>query len=542
MKKTVYISIWSALIAVFGTSCADVTDINPPDRFSPATIWSTTTTADVYATGFYALFRDEAELYKGGYTPWMSDAFSDILKSTSWDQYNHPYNNTLLRATAFNSTGAGALDAWGHYDRIRRQNEFLRDAHYGEKFGADWIGIRIAEVRFCRAYAYYLLCRVYGGVILRTEVDGPEQNDKARSTEADCWKFIIDELQAAAAVLPVSWDEANFGRATKQAAYALLSRVALHAEAWDVAAQAAEDCKTHGGKLDTSGYANVFSSSVRNVELCFAVDFKAGQIIHHADTNFRPSGDGATSGKTITSSFVPTGELADAYEMADGTPFGWSTHGSDPYAGREPRFYATILYNGAEWEGRTIESFVGGKDGFKEYVNSGSAATTVSGYYFRKYLREGDTGWIASNSTQYWILVRYAEVLLNKAEALAQQGDLPGALAALNEVRARVGLPARGTTGKDQFMEYLRHERVVELAGEGQRYWDLRRWRLAVDVINDKTAHGVKITKVGDTFNYEQVEIDGGEKRIFLDRYYRLAIPESERSKNKLCTNNEGWI
>ena len=414
---------------------------------------------------------------------------------------------------------------------------------------------RIAEVRFCRAYAYYLLCRVYGGVILRTEVDGPEQNDKARSTEADCWDFIIEELKDLAPQLPQgnktengdNWDDANYGRATQQAAYGLLSRVALFAERWDVAAQAARDVEKCGGALDLTGYANVFNGDLKsNKEILFGVDFEQDVITHRYDAYVRPSGDAKALGTSaLYSIYFPTSELADSYEMADGTPFSWETHGSDPYTGREPRFYATILYNGASWMGRTIESYVGGADGFKEYENSKSANTTVTGYYLRKYLKDGDKSWITAYSAQTCILIRYAEVLLNKAEALAELSwdqNSVEALQALNDVRGRVGLPSRQTASKEEFMEFVRHERMVELAGEGFRYWDLRRWRLAEEVINGKNVHGVKITKTDSGFNYEHVDADNGNKRIFYDRYYHFAIPESERSKNPLCDNNQGWV
>lgn len=565
MKKIIFITIQCAATALFG-ACSDVLDITPSDRFSPSTVWSTQTTTDSYVNGFYAVFRDNAEFYNSGaYGPWLSDAFSDILKSTSWDMFNHPYNKSLLQMTAFNSQSAGAFECWdGHYTRIRRQNEFLRDAPtYGAKFNVDddndpstptWIEIREAEVRFCRAYTYYLLCRVYGGVILRTEVDGPAENDKARALEAECWNFIITELQEAAKILPTSWDSSNLGRATKKAAYALLSRVALYAQKWDVAVQAARDTETAGGQLDMSNptdyvkrYTNIFTSNVGNVEICFGVNFSASIIGHYYDAYMRPSGD--KYGTNVYSVIVPTGELADSYEMADGTPFSWATYGAAPYMSREPRFYSTILYNDADWMGRKIQSYVGGTDGFTAYVNAGSANTTVTGYYLRKFLKDGDKAWVtAGKSSQYWILIRYAEVLLNKAEALAQlnwTANSVEALQALNEVRGRVGLPARNAASKDIFMEYVRHERIVELAGEGLRYWDLRRWELAEDVINDKSAHGVKITKTGsdpDTYTYEQVEVDAGNKRIFYDRYYKFAIPETERSKNKLCDNNKGWI
>lgn len=554
MKKTILTMGLAA--ALCGTSCSDVIDLNPGDRFSPATVWSSTTTVDSYVLGLYSIFSSSCEFYGTG-SPNLTDAYSDILKSGSWDQYNHSYNRSLFQESAFNSTSAGAFECWStHYERIRRENEFLRDApKYREKFGEKWMDTRIAEVRFCRAYAYYLLCRVYGGVILRTEVDGPEQNDKARSTEADCWDFIIEELKDLAPQLPQgnktengdNWDDANYGRATQQAAYGLLSRVALFAERWDVAAQAARDVEKCGGALDLTGYANVFNGDLKsNKEILFGVDFEQDVITHRYDAYVRPSGDAKALGTSaLYSVFFPTSELADSYEMADGTPFSWETHGSDPYTGREPRFYATILYNGASWMGRTIESYVGGADGFKEYENSKSANTTVTGYYLRKYLKDGDKSWITAYSAQTCILIRYAEVLLNKAEALAELSwdqNSVEALQALNDVRGRVGLPSRQTASKEEFMEFVRHERMVELAGEGFRYWDLRRWKLAEEVINGKNVHGVKITKTDSGFNYEHVDADNGNKRIFYDRYYHFSIPESERSKNPLCDNNQGWV
>lgn len=554
MKKTILTMGLAA--ALCGTSCSDVIDLNPGDRFSPATVWSSTTTVDSYVLGLYSIFSSSCEFYGTG-SPKLSDAYSDILKCGDWDQYSTSFNKSLFQESAFNSTSAGAFECWSsHYERIRRENEFLRDApQYRKKFGEKWMDTRIAEVRFCRAYAYYLLCRVYGGVILRTEVDGPEQNDKARSTEADCWDFIIEELKDLAPQLPQgnktengdNWDDANYGRATQQAAYGLLSRVALFAERWDVAAQAARDVEKCGGALDLTGYANVFNGDLKsNKEILFGVDFEQDVITHRYDAYVRPSGDAKALGTSaLYSIYFPTSELADSYEMADGTPFSWETHGSDPYTGREPRFYATILYNGASWMGRTIESYVGGADGFKEYENSKSANTTVTGYYLRKYLKDGDKSWITAYSAQTCILIRYAEVLLNKAEALAELSwdqNSVEALQALNDVRGRVGLPSRQTASKEEFMEFVRHERMVELAGEGFRYWDLRRWKLAEEVINGKNVHGVKITKTDSGFNYEHVDADNGNKRIFYDRYYHFAIPESERSKNPLCDNNQGWV
>jgi len=310
-----------------------------------------------------------------------------------------------------------------------------------------------------------------------------------------------------------------------------------------LAVEAAKNTKTAGAKLITSSYANVFTTPLEsNSEVLFAVSF-ADPIVHGFDRYYRPSGD-----EDVYSAASPTSELVDSYEMADGTPFSWSTHGTDPYSGREPRFYASILYNGASWEGRTIESYAGGADGLIEWKPAGATTSTVTGYYMRKYLQEGND-YLKNQSTQFDVVIRYAEVLLNLAEALAEQNfslNKTTALATLNEVRNRVGLPGitEAQAGdKDSFMSFVRHERMVELAFEGFRYWDLRRWRLAVSVINGKTAHGVKITKNPDhTFRYDKIDCDGGLTRYFDSKYYLMSIPESERLNNSLIgDNNPGW-
>ena len=173
---------------------------------------------------------------------------------------------------------------------------------------------------------------------------------------------------------------------------------------------------------------------------------------------------------------------------------------------------------------------------------------SISTTTLRKYLQEGYSDYITKHSYQYDVVLRYAEVLLNKAEAYAQLNYdqyKNEALEALNEVRNRVNLPDKTTTDapdKESFMKLLRKERCVELAGEGFRYWDLRRWKLAENIINGQNAHGIKITKNDDsTFSYEKVECDGGTPRIFLEKYYYFSLPTSETANNKLCENNPYW-
>lgn len=141
-------------------------------------------------------------------------------------------------------------------------------------------------------------------------------------------------------------------------------------------------------------------------------------------------------------------------------------------------------------------------------------------------------------------VMRYAEILLNQAEALANvdfAANKAKALDCVNKVRARVNLPAKDAANLEDFMKIIREERAKELVGEGFRFWDLRRWRLAEATLNGTMMHGVKITKSGDTFNYEVVDCDAGSNRIYPERYNYFSIPLSERSNNSACTNNPNW-
>lgn len=567
-NRSIILIITIAILGFYLSSCVeDVLDIDDTKNLSDLAIWSTEGAAEMYITAVYKTFTDVSQVANSRHQ--FFDSYSDIMKSTSWDIYGHPYNKSLLQASAFTTGSAGAFECWSHVynDRIRRANVLLTEIkRYGvEKFGEEWSNVRMAEVRFARAFSYYRLIRVYGGVILRTDIsgtnggvdDGAYQEDihRARATESESWDFVIKELLWAAEHLPEQWPDKWDGRATKKAAYGLLSRMALYAGEWQTTINAAQKVKELGGAL-APDYAKVFQvdgGQDNTSEILFSLNFLSGSVTHHFDGYNRPFGDRAVHNTSaIYAEHVPTGDLADLYEFSDGTPFSWESYQdqyADPYTNREPRFHATILYNGSQWEGREIQTYIGGSDGFVAFEQSVSTgAHTCTGYYLRKYLQEGNTDFVTKGSYQYDAVLRYAEVLLNKAEAYAQldyatyQSE---ALSALNEVRARVGLPpikATDAPNKDAFMAFLRKERCVELAGEGFRYWDLRRWKLAENVINDKNAHGVKITKNEDnTLTYEKVTVDGGSKRIFLEKYYYFSLPTSETANNNLCENNPYW-
>ncbi|WP_071145501.1 RagB/SusD family nutrient uptake outer membrane protein [Bacteroides ihuae] len=562
-KRTVRILIGAVAFCLGVTSC-DVLDLNDTTVLSDLAVWDTESATEMYITAAYKTFTDVSQVANSRSVYY--DSYSDLMKSTAWDLYSHQYNKALLQTSAFTTGSAGAFECWNDvYGRIRRANVLLDEiTRYGvSRYGEDWCNIRRAEVRLCRAFSYYRLIRVYGGVVLRTETSGTNGVDdgsyeadinRKRATEAESWDFVIKELQWAGEHLPESWAASWEGRATQKTAYGLISRMALFAGQWQVAIDAANKVKSLGGEL-AKDYAKVFQvdgGQDNSKEILFALYYLKGSVTHNYDRYNRPFGDNAVYNTQVYAEHVPTAELADLYEFKDGTEFQWNTYAenhADPYVDREPRFQATVMYNGCKWEGRTIQTYVGGSDGFTAFTQSGSTnGHTCTGYYLRKYLQENNSTFVTDYSWQYDAVLRYAEVLLNKAEAYAQldyDKYSAEALGALNEVRKRVGLPEKTLTDasdKDSFMALLRKERCVELAGEGFRYWDLRRWKLAENVVNGQNAHGVKITKANDgTFSYEKLACDGGSPRIFLEKYYYFSLPTSETANNKLCENNPYW-
>ena len=547
MKKYIFIVIAAACLTACSDWINDALDIDPSDRYSVASVWSTEGNVDQYLLGLYSYVKENhgtvgCDSNQSAY--W--DAYSDIIKSNSWNQYNHPYNTAFLQ-NSFSGESAGVFECWSDsYTRIRRCNEFLRDAPvYGAKHGETFVKSRMAEMKCLRAYIYLRLMKIYGKCIIRDAVDGPDQNDKALATPDEVWDFIEADLRDAGSNIRA---EQPRGRITRAFAWGLLSSAALYAQRWDLAIEAADSCEAYGGTLDPS-YANVFAD-IDSPEHLLTFEFVQNKLTHRGDVFFRPSGDGAEGGlhpgANVYAVFNPTSELVDSYEMADGTPFSWDANGADPYSGREERFYASILYNGAPWEGRTIETYEGGKDKIVEFNISGAALTTVTGYYLRKFITEGQTGWEKYGSDHFGIVMRFAEVVLNKAEAYAQKGDFVNANLQLNRIRQRVHLPDKSGADLATVMADIKHERMVELAGEGQRFWDLRRWKDAVDVINQKNFHGCWITKnPDDSFTYKQVSCDGaGMIHTFLPSYYAFALPTSEINNNNLISpsdNNPGW-
>ena len=502
------------------------------NSYTDAVPWSSEKNLELYLNKFYPLIGQS--YYSDAIN---DDAFSDVLKMNS----STADANLIATGSTTISANSNILGNWNWaYEGIRDCNEFLDGlSKYGNNLPKDVTKRAEAEVLFFRAYVSFSLARNHGGSFIIYD-KLPEGKEKAMSTPEECWNFIANDLDSAAKYLPIHVDISKQGKLTKGAALAFKARCMLYAKRWNDASEAAKAVMDLGIYDLHPNYADLFTfkrtDGRSNKESILEFGFTSPDFGYSFDYFYCPPGD---KGYAKVS---PTEELVSSYQMADGSNFSWDNpeQAANPYNGREQRFYASILYNGANWKGRTVETYVGGLDGYGL-----GGGTTRTGYYLRKLFDESrktqDVGFVPGELTYY--AIHYSEVLLIYAEAMAEQENLDEALNALNKIRVRAGftLPLTASS-KSEFMSLLRHERMIELAFEGHRYWDLRRWKLSTIVLNNMHCTGIKITKnIDATFTYERVDCDGGKTRIFPEKYYRFPIPLTEIQRNPLCEQFNEW-
>jgi hypothetical protein len=424
------------------------------------------------------------------------------------------------------------------------------------------------EARFLRAYFYFNLVRQYGDVpLVKEELPTENLNALSRTSYKEVIDYIVSECDDIIPKLPTDYTAlgefqitpAQNGRVTKMAAMALKARALLYAasplfndsndnQLWYKAAKATKElldvCQENGRKLDV--YTKIWGSDNWQGNEAILVR----RIVSNSNTlesrNFPVGVDHGNSGN------CPTQNMVDAYQMKETGKF-WNEAGSgydplNPYDGRDPRFGMCIVKNGdTSWPGynkTAIQTYFGGVNG--EPI----AGATPTGYYLKKLL----DGTLANNSGSLsssrhcFLIYRLGEFYLNYAEALFRHlgsSDATSdefnmsALEAVNIVRARTGVdmpPFQSGMSNDEFWRQYTNERMVELAFEGFRFWDVRRWKEADKYF--KNISQMKITKNSDnTYNYERKELS----RQWEDKMYFFPIPQDERMKNPNLIQNTGW-
>lgn len=545
------------LIGLILPGCNKFLDMNPTDRLSDKMVWQNAESVELYVNGFYPYINIYGAFGDGDSKVGLTEGLTETLKYGSMTPGTHVgFANIVAYADGGMSapTAAFHLGMWDDlYTRIRRVNEFLFGLHkYGTNLDEATKTRFDAEARFFRGFLYFQLIKRSGDVILYDEDLSKISKTKALSTESQGWEMVQADLDFAAKNLPKIWTGANTGRVSKGAAFAMQSRAMLYAKKWQVAKDAADSVINLGiydlPKANTvADYQKVFkSASTGNKESILEFNYmQNGGPTHNFNKLFTPGGDVPGVGGRAT----PTQEMVESYEKASGGFPSWTawhnTNGTTvtpPYAELEVRFHATILYNGATWKGRAIETYVNGKDGyasFKDDPNPSGRSTT--GYYLRKLVDENHIDLNSQASTQTWVSIRMAEVYLNRAEAAFMLNNFPQANADVRKIRERVNLPYSDKSGSE-LMDAIRQERKVELAYEGHLYWDMRRWKLAHIKYNGpgSRVHGLKIVKEGAILTWFYVDCDK-QDRSFQQKMYRIPMPESELMNNTAVQQYPEW-
>ncbi|MCE7055987.1 RagB/SusD family nutrient uptake outer membrane protein [Algoriphagus sp. AGSA1] len=617
MKRNIkYLTIAFAASLTIASCNSDFLNTDPLGEVSESAVWTDPALAEAFVTGIYQGFGN------GGFDEQMLASLTDEAIFT------HPGRGiTTVTEARVNSADLGWVNgtySWGNmYSYIRRANiaiEELSEPQFSNEGGiADRL---LGEAKFMRAYYYHQLARYFGGVPLvdRPYGLGEDTYEQPRATWEETVNFIIADLDEAATLL--AGKSMGEGRASELAALALKSRVLLYAasdlhdgptatansptlasysdldlvaytggnrnERWQKAQAAAKAVldKTSGNLYGLSepvpheeGIQNYINNSLsRNggeQELILARYF----INMKQENGGRQGLYNGPNGYNNWAGNSPVQLLVDDYEMMDGTEFDWSNsaHASAPYENRDARFYASILYDGAQWKPRATANQPRDplgqiQTGTYEVTTSSGAKEThfgldtrnspiedwngsYTGYYVRKFI-DPDPAIVDQNTWQEvpWPIIRFTEVVLNYVEASLELGQEDEARNWLNQIRFRVGQPAITDTGEALVARY-RNERRIEMAYEEQRYHDARRWMIAEETLGRK-ADIINITgtlKPGQTLStyrydpeiynyvYKVQPIDPGkENRTWLDKMYYVPIHRDEINRNANLIQNPG--
>jgi len=573
MKKAV---IYIMLIMTF-VSCTDILDLTPKDSLSDADFWKNEAAIQGYVDYAYHMLNEytATNVKDGRAMSWghyRAEAIDEAHAHILWGGGLEITDNKLTPSST------SSIGSWyDNYQIIQHINIFF-DYYEKGKFSvsATKVNLWLAEMHFIRAYCYNQMIKAYGGVVItKKPFTSDDPVDQVRASYDECVAYILEEITESLKGLPTV--EAVAGRLSRGAALGLKAKVLLHAASplhnptndkakWTAAAEAAKaviDLPQYR-LYNPVDYRNIFfhKKSQGNTEIILSKHSRAnaGELFfwfNFPSTLFGPPSFGGWG------LAAPIQDFVDAFQMADGTPYDRTKHGAAPYQNREKRFYASILYDGAEYS-RTMPrvpdaSVVGYKveTGIYKYKDATGAIKTRqgydrkggvlqeinnytrTGYYCHKYVRDDVTTKYNVGEPVQMIVMRLTEFYLIYAECLVNLGRGTEARVYLLPIRQRVGLPDASLPAVVTMKEVMQEMRT-ELCFEGQRFFDVRRWKIldqafkdayGVDVTNDQT-----VTPNTATYTYFKVQT-----RTYNEKLYYMPIPQSEINKNPKLVQNPGY-
>ncbi len=521
--------IMSGLLLVAGLAACkkDALDKQPLDASSGTTYWKNETNAVQAVNNIYR--------YMGDFTDriFLSCATDDSYSWSNWPSDVQYAGN----GSATSSTGTFGHYWNNFYTMIGAANNVLDNINKVNGMSPEMKNRLVGESRFLRAYAYQQLIGMYGDVPLVTHVQAVEEFNVPRTPKADVATFIVKELDTIADFLPVTYAAADAGRVTKGAVLALKARTYLYQGDWANAAAAAQAVMNSGTYTIDNDYLSLFNGTNKNSSEIIL----SGRYLENTYANATATWVG---GPTLGGwgQVVPLQSLIDDYECIDGNTREKSPlyDSSKPFENRDPRLKLTVVVPGSTVNGKNIDV---SKPGSIDALGQNNASFT--GYYYKKYIPAVIAGTWENNSANDIVLLRYAEVLLTYAEAKIEAGQIDQSVYdAINKVRARNGVNMPAVTAAKasspaELRTIIRRERHVEFPLEDNRFFDIRRWKIAEQVMTGN-AYGIL-----NNFNSSRADFGQHvlvEKRNFNPaRDYVWAIPQNEVDLNKALVQNPGW-
>lgn len=587
MKKLLILSI--GMLFLF-EACNKPLDLVPLDQITSASLWKDPNLMQAYVNNIYI------GLGLGEFN--STSGLSDLSDESMWTNGAKAITQSTITSSNLDVFGGSRFNylEWGYlYGYIQKCNVFLKNTDGWSGSDPSLVSSMRGEVYFLRGYFYQNLMRSYGGVPLISQVYTLSDSfDVARASFAQTINFIVNDADSAAALLPLTNSTANIGRATEGSALALKSRVLLYAASdlynlnpsgmpetgyvgatsadrqvrWD-SAQAAALAVMNLGIYHL--YNKYPDSAAENYEELF-LDYPNSEEIFARYTNINAGAPNvgewfSPNGYDGYGEDSPLEQMVESYEMRDGTKFSWNNpeEAAHPYENRDPRLTASIFYDGTHWRQRPSDAISFDPLGIVQTYKTLTLpdGSTVSGidtrsgpvenwngsytnYYLRKFL-DPENDFLSINQEIPWPFLRYAEVLLNYAEASIELGQFQDARNVLNQIRERAGMPDfTSTVTGDSLMEEYRNERKIEMAFEEQRFFDVRRWMIAPQVMNED-AKGIEISVSGtnrwdrSTFHNYQYKVIDVAKRHWDNKMYFLPITLDEMNRNPKLVQNPGY-